>query len=92
MGGKEFPLTESTQRNNRNGDREVRREIGNRQRRHVGKQMGGKKNLLLRAPRKEIAREIELRQQVGGNKGRNTETDGKQGELRPRSAHREEQH
>ena len=31
MGDKEVPLTESTQRKNRNGDREVRREVGNRQ-------------------------------------------------------------
>ena len=47
MGDKEVPLTETTQRKNRNGDREVRREVGNRQRRHVGKQMEGKKNPLL---------------------------------------------
>ena len=81
MGDKEVPLTETTQRKNRNGDREVRREVGNRQRRHVGKQMGGKKNPSLRAPRKTIGSEIEPRQQVGGHKGRSTETDGKQGEL-----------
>ena len=31
--------------------------------------------------RKKIGREIEPRQQVGGHKGRSTETDGKQGEL-----------
>ena len=31
MGDKEVPLTETTQRKNRNGDREVRREVGNRQ-------------------------------------------------------------
>ena len=34
-----------------------------------------------RAHRKNIAKERELKQLVGGNKGRSTETDGKQGEL-----------
>ena len=31
MGDREVPVTESTQRKNRNGDREVWREVGNRQ-------------------------------------------------------------
>ena len=60
---------------------EVRREVGNRQGDKYGNRWGARRNLSPRAHRKNIAKERELRQQVGGNKGRSTETDGKQGEL-----------
>ena len=66
---------------NRNGDGEVRREVANRQGDKYGNRWKARRNPLPRAHRKNTAKERELRQQIGGNKGRSTETDGKQGEL-----------
>ena len=74
-------LTERTQRKNRNGDGEVRREVGNRQGDKYGNRWEARRNPLPGAHRKNIAEERELRQQAGGNKGRSTKTNGKQGEL-----------
>ena len=77
-------MTESAQRKNRNGDGEVRREVGNRQGDKYGNRWEARRKSFATSTQKEhsdIAKERELKQIVGGNKGRSTETDGKQGEL-----------
>ena len=66
-------MTESTQRKNRNGDGEVRREVGNRQGDKYGNRWGARRNLSPRAHRKNIAKERELKQLVGGKRMENKE-------------------